>query len=395
MPPKAGKFYCHYEDSEPNFTSPFVLDPSLTFAMLRGEFCTKYNNKHGSVQQLLPDCVEVKVGSKVMEGEQNVVEHVSPGDDVYFTGAASPPSNDVPNGGQPSASIPAAAAAASAEPAAAAAAAAAQPVLPPIKLKVYVHYESAASEDKDPSATQAFQITNATHSVGQLIEEFIATYNRKNAERSNFVKLDPHTLCARTDSQVVVAVDRFVNDAFSNGDDIWIVPLEIALREDNTAIDTSASVNPIEASKTKARDKSYYYWAQRTTAAEAPAPIEAPKQIRTRQARTEETTVFKTISSYSFVDDDNFVKVYVTMPGVGAEGGATIESEFNTRSCCVRVLNYNGANHRLQVPKLSEEIEPAKSSVRANKDTLIIKLCKVKKDHHWYELHKTKGIGED
>jgi len=33
-------------------------------------------------------------------------------------------------------------------------------------------------------------------------------------------------------------------------------------------------------------------------------------------------------------------------------------------------------------------------SVKKRKDSVLIKLGKKKKDHHWYELFKTKGIGE-
>jgi len=386
--PKAGKFYCHYEDSEPNFTSPFVLDPELQFASLLSDFCTKYNSKHGSTQQLLPDGLQIKVGSKVIDDRSlNVTEHVSPGDDVYILGQAAPAGSNGAAAPTPSTQSQQASTPANGP---------AEPALPPIKLKVYVHYESAASEQKDPSATQAFTVTNAAHSVGELIEEFVANYNRKNAENTNFSALDPLMLCARTDSQVVVPARGLVKEHFKTGDDVWIVSLETALKEDNAAVSSSAlaNANAIEASKIKARDKSYYYWQHKATG-EAPAPREAPKQIRTRTATTAETLVFKTISAYSFVDDDSLVKVYITMPGVGALAAGQIESEFAARSCSVRVLGYNGANHRLQVPKLSEEIIPEQSRVVIKQDSLIVRLAKVKKDHHWYELHKTKGIGED
>jgi len=74
----------------------------------------------------------------------------------------------------------------------------------------------------------------------------------------------------------------------SQGDDLWVVPLEVALKEDNTPGACEGAANRIEASRGKARDKSYYYWAQNPVPDEAPAPREAPKQIRTRAAKTEE-----------------------------------------------------------------------------------------------------------
>ena len=49
----------------------------------------------------------------------------------------------------------------------------------------------------------------------------------------------------------------------------------------------------------------------------------------------------------------------------------------------------------MQVPKLSEEIVVEECSVKKRADSVLIKLCKKKKDHYWYELFKTKGIGEE
>ena len=43
---KSGKFYCHYEAAE--VTTPFVIEPGLTFAAVADAFCAKYNAKHGS-----------------------------------------------------------------------------------------------------------------------------------------------------------------------------------------------------------------------------------------------------------------------------------------------------------------------------------------------------------
>ena len=43
---KPGKFYCHYEAAE--VTTPFVIEPGLTFAAVSEAFCAKYNAKHGS-----------------------------------------------------------------------------------------------------------------------------------------------------------------------------------------------------------------------------------------------------------------------------------------------------------------------------------------------------------
>ena len=43
---KPGKFYCHYEAAE--VTTPFVIEPGLTFAYVAENFCARYNSKHGA-----------------------------------------------------------------------------------------------------------------------------------------------------------------------------------------------------------------------------------------------------------------------------------------------------------------------------------------------------------
>jgi len=327
-----------------------------------------------------------------------VADHVSAGDDVFVLGEGALVAGGA-DSAQAEAAPPRAAPAPVQEVAKPPAQSEAAPVLRPVstplakKLKIYVHYESAVSEQKDPTATTTFQIEDADMTVGSLIEDFVSKYNSKHAE----TPLDLLSLCARTDSQVVVKPDVKVCKAVSNGDDLWIVPIATAMKEDNSTIGASElpeNTNAIDKSKLRAKDKSYYYWAHKP-AGEEPAPREAPKQIRKREARADEIIQFKTIAKYAFESEDSFVKVYITLPGVGDLPPEGHEFECQERSMSFRIYNYQGFNHRLQVPKLSEEIIPAQSSVRIKKDMVIIKLAKVKKEHHWYELHKTKGIGED
>lgn len=99
------------------------------------------------------------------------------------------------------------------------------------------------------------------------------------------------------------------------------------------------------------------------------------------------------MSSYSFENDGAWVKVYIMMKGVGELPDEAVKSEFAERSCCVKIMGYQGKDHRLQVPKLSEAIIPEQCEVKKRKDSVLIKLKK-KDDHHWFELFKTKGIGE-
>eukprot|EP00802_Teleaulax_amphioxeia_P005029 Tamp_05033.p3 GENE.Tamp_05033~~Tamp_05033.p3 ORF type:complete len:328 (-),score=103.38 Tamp_05033:1878-2861(-) len=327
-----------------------------------------------------------------MVPSDEVAEHVSPGDDVFVSicegaSAAAPPAAPAP-----APEAPPAAASVAATPAAVDAPRAAGDKLAK-KLKVYVHYEAAAAS-KDPTATSVCVVEDTAKSVGEVITEFVAGYNNKHMGAEGFVPLEPLSLCARTDAQLVVPCEASVAKTFKNGDDIWIVSLEEAVKENNEVATVEANANAIQASQQGRKDKSYYYWAQKPTH-EAPAPREAPKQIRTREARQDELEHFKTVGSYSFEDDGPLVKVYIMMKGVGELPEEAIRSEFDVRSCCIKIMGYQGFNHRLQVPKLSEEIIPEECSVKKRKDSVLIKLAKKKRDHHWYELFKTKGIGEE
>mmetsp|Transcript_55650 Transcript_55650/g.90132 ORF Transcript_55650/g.90132 Transcript_55650/m.90132 type:complete len:398 (+) Transcript_55650:79-1272(+) len=395
---KAGKFYCHYEAAE--VTMPFVIEPGLTFATLADSFCAKYNAKHGAGPggQISAANVELKTGGKAMVPSDEVAQNVSPGDDVYVS--------ICPGVGKANGTENGAAHAAAAAPEHAAGITAAPPSndaavnVPRAvgeklakKLKVYVHYESAVAS-KDPTATSVCVVEDSLKSVGDVIIEFAAGYNAKHAGVEDFEPLEPLALCARTDSQLVVPCQASVASTFKNGDDIWVVSLEEALKENNEVATVEANANVVQASQQSRKEKSYYYWAQKPTH-ETPAPREAPKQIRTREARQEELLHFKTVGSYSFEDDGGFVKVYILFKDIGALADESVVSEFDERSCCVKIMGYQGFNHRLQVPKLSEEIVPELSSVKKRKDSILIKLAKKKKDHHWYELFKTKGIGED
>merc|ERR1712146_210671 len=89
------------------------------------------------------------------------------------------------------------------------------------------------------------------------------------------------------------------------------------------------------------------------------------------------------------------VKVRCRLEGVGALPKEAVAGDFQPLSFSLKVHGYNGANWRLQVPRLSEEIIPDECSVRCTDNSVLVKLRKKKEDHFWFELHKTKGVGEE
>jgi hypothetical protein len=60
-------------------------------------------------------------------------------------------------------------------------------------------------------------------------QEFVEEYNRKRGAEAD-ARLDAMALCARTDSEVVVGAYDKVASKFKNNDDIWLVPIDIAIK---------------------------------------------------------------------------------------------------------------------------------------------------------------------
>lgn len=110
----------------------------------------------------------------------------------------------------------------------------------------------------------------------------------------------------------------------------------------------------IEASRIRAGDRSYYYWAQKKE--EDAAPREEPRLLQKRAPKAQELEEYLTIARYSFEDCKTFVKVYIPLEGVGLLPPSSVQISFGRRTFCCKVLGYKGRNHRFQVPKLTEEI---------------------------------------
>jgi hypothetical protein len=189
-----------------------------------------------------------------------------------------------------------------------------------------------------------------------------------------------------------------VSRVVKSGDDLYLVPAEVAIKTDNTRPAVAGDVSSaIEASRIAAGDKSYYYWKRQIDPSEA-APQEDAKVLAVRPPKETEKVFYQTISAYSFENDNPFVKVYIRLPNIGAHPREKITTEFKSRFMCFAVHEYGDSkpnNWRLQVPLLSEEIDPGQCTVSIKGNTAILRLKKVKVDYHWYELHKTKGIGEE
>ncbi|KAH8494041.1 hypothetical protein H0E87_020703 [Populus deltoides] len=92
---------------------------------------------------------------------------------------------------------------------------------------------------------------------------------------------------------------------------------------------------------------------------------------------------YVTLGSFSWDQDNDKVKIYVSLEGVGRE---KIESEFQAMSFDVKFHDVQGKNYRCAIPKLNKEIVPEKCLVVVKPKRVIITLFKASKGN-WLDIH--------
>uniref|UniRef100_A0A2P2LNB5 Calcyclin-binding protein n=1 Tax=Rhizophora mucronata TaxID=61149 RepID=A0A2P2LNB5_RHIMU len=115
-----------------------------------------------------------------------------------------------------------------------------------------------------------------------------------------------------------------------------------------------------------------------------PASTPAPTPISTGVKVPATSSVnYTTLASFSWDQDSDKVKIYVSLEGVEQE---KIETEFRPMSFDIKFHDVQGKNYRLTVPKLNKEIAPEKSKVLVKPRRVIITLFKTSKGN-WLDLH--------
>lgn len=168
------------------------------------------------------------------------------------------------------------------------------------------------------------------------------------------------------------------------------------------------SGSAIAASQAKMGENSYYYSVGKNRAAPAgtavkaaPAPPSAvaatpsqpmPQAVTSRPAKLPE----QTFSSHSWLDDeDSGVKVHINLAGASNLPAGAVVCIFRERSFDLKVtLASEHKLLRLHIPILGELIDADKCVVKKKSGKLIVVLAKHDKEKSWYELRKTKGVGD-
>ena len=153
--------------------------------------------------------------------------------------------------------------------------------------------------------------------------------------------------------------------------------------------DEVCNATKTEVSQNLKGSQSYYYWhadaERRRMAGEKPVPASAPPKIATHVETTREKPV-KGISTFSFLDDDNVVKIYIALEGELA--GLSIDqvaSQFTDRSLQLSI-ELPGAIHRFAIDRLMFPVDETRCKVSINKGKLLVRLFKRDHHQHWAKL---------
>lgn len=114
-----------------------------------------------------------------------------------------------------------------------------------------------------------------------------------------------------------------------------------------------------------------------TTASQTPTPIPTPAKVPSTSALS-----YNALGSFSWDQDIDKVKIYVSLEGVDQE---KIDTVFKPTSVDVKFHNVQGKNYRCAIPKLNGEIVPEKCKVIVKPTRVIITLFKASKGN-WLDL---------
>jgi len=95
------------------------------------------------------------------------------------------------------------------------------------------------------------------------------------------------------------------------------------------------------------------------------------------------------VTNYAWADEKPKLKIYVPFEGVGAlpEGAVELDWTARTVTLTITAADAAGTVHKLNIPKLYDDVTAVK--VKTKPDKLILVLTK-SKECSWYELQNTK-----
>ncbi|KAL8448319.1 hypothetical protein Emed_003849 [Eimeria media] len=95
------------------------------------------------------------------------------------------------------------------------------------------------------------------------------------------------------------------------------------------------------------------------------------------------TEVFNTIDRFAWDQTPDFVKVYVHLDGLGALPAEATSATFEEKSAELTVRNLRHKNYALKFQPLYAPIDPQKSNFSVKKDSVTLRLAKLRSGEHW------------
>ncbi|KAL0337467.1 UNVERIFIED_CONTAM: Calcyclin-binding protein [Sesamum calycinum] len=105
--------------------------------------------------------------------------------------------------------------------------------------------------------------------------------------------------------------------------------------------------------------------------------------IKCPKGSIEPLLTYATLGSFSWDQDNDKLKIYVSLEGVDQE---KIEADFKPMSFDIKFHDVQGKNYRYAVPKLNKEIVPEKCKVLVKPKRVVVTLVKASKGN-WLDLH--------
>ena len=168
------------------------------------------------------------------------------------------------------------------------------------------------------------------------------------------------------------------------------------IEDDDAARTASHTTNAAAAHSSttvKPDNPGYHYWHSTVASGAGAAPKPEPKLLAAEAAPTGPEP--KTITSFAFLDDEDVIKVYVTLEGdlagvVAEDISATFNKEKFNDNCSMEVMiKAKGLVHRLAAEKLGGVIVPEECKWKITKKSppkLIVSLKKADPRNGWSQL---------
>ncbi|MFH4982899.1 hypothetical protein AB6A40_009608 [Gnathostoma spinigerum] len=96
------------------------------------------------------------------------------------------------------------------------------------------------------------------------------------------------------------------------------------------------------------------------------------------------------ITNYAWDQNDKFVKLYLTMPGIQAATAEQVVVKFTEKSVDVSTVNIEGKDYSLAIKELLNDIDPEKSTYKQKENMLLVMLKKQKETESWKYLTKAE-----